>query len=129
MAKRPNFLTILVLLLFTTLSFNGVANAARPLRYVTKDIHGASAYELMGSEPRVLQEQHNFGSRLETEINGSEDMRSNPMPRVMGHGQYRIWRSQPSGLGEEQNMEGREIIIPRKPQYHRPEVVSHGLET
>ncbi|KAI3513037.1 hypothetical protein L1887_20362 [Cichorium endivia] len=139
MATRLHFLT-LVLVLLTTLSFIGVApqtNAVRLPKYMIKDLengHGVSngvpygSMKKIGSSPGVLEEKDikNPGSRPQRPLHrstrqtegGPEDMRTNPNPRVMGHGNYRIWRSQPSGMGEEENMEGREVIIPKERRRH-----------
>lgn len=132
MSSRLHFFT-LVLILLTTLSFNGVApqtNAARLLRFLSEELE--KAQRVSGSSSRVLEQKdiknpdspaQSVPSKTQTE-EGPEDMRANPKPRVMGHGRYRIWRAQPSGLEEEENMESREVIFSKKPKHGRQKALS-----
>ncbi|CAH1442678.1 unnamed protein product [Lactuca virosa] len=122
-------------------------NAARVSKYMIKDFEKENrnvsnavpdgSIKRTRPEPRSLEEKDiknpRPGSRPQRPLHrgiknsvrsspktegGPEDMRANPNPRVMGHGTYRVWRSQPSGMGEEENMEGREVIIPKSQRRH-----------
>lgn len=135
---RLHFFT-LVLIFLTLLSVNGVAlqtDAARLPKFATKDATYGSM-KRSGSIPRGLEQKdiNNPGSRMQrpqdkgiknsapsTPQNEDSvvDTRSNPRPRVMGHGHYRTWRYQPSGFEEEENMEGREVIIRKKGKHSYP---------
>ncbi|KAL4559601.1 hypothetical protein LXL04_031744 [Taraxacum kok-saghyz] len=145
MATRLHFFTLVLLLLTTLIGFTPQTNAARLPKQMIKDLEKTNrvskngvpfrSMKRSGSMPLLLSEKDaikKLGLRPDRLIHrglkssvpstpqkgGQEDMRSNPNPRVMGHGTYRIWRSQPSGMGEEENMEGREVVIPKERRRH-----------
>ncbi|KAK1427484.1 hypothetical protein QVD17_16170 [Tagetes erecta] len=108
MPTRLHF-CILVFILFTTLSFNGVAPHTEDLEKRHKVSTNDANFGLMkrsGSSGRVLEQQDN------NNLDELEDTRAKP--RVMGHGQFKNWRSQPSDVGEEDGIEGREIMFSKK---------------
>ncbi|GJX20820.1 hypothetical protein Tco_0223497 [Tanacetum coccineum] len=143
MARRFHFFTF-VLIILTTISLNGVApqtNAARLPKFGFEELEkengvpNGAPYESIKrfrSSARVLIEKdvNNPGSIPNTpqreDDPADDDVRANPRPRVMGHGHYRVWRSQPSSLGEAEEMEGREVLIPKKPKRSNPKALSPG---
>ncbi|KAL8261116.1 hypothetical protein R6Q59_025165 [Mikania micrantha] len=103
MSTRLHFF-IFVLVFLTILSFNGVAPQTQELKKGHRvSTNGAinRMTEQSGSNPRILQQSN-------------QDEPENPKPRVMGHGEFRDWRSQPSGVGEEEGIDGREFILSKK---------------
>ncbi|KAI3763023.1 hypothetical protein L1987_53470 [Smallanthus sonchifolius] len=108
MSTRLHFF-ILVLVLLTTLTFNGASPQTQKLEKGHRVSANGATYGMKkrsGSSTRVLEE--NPGSRQ----TNPDDLASKP--RVMGHGQFKSLRSQPSGAGEEDDIDGREVILSQK---------------
>ncbi|KAI3807143.1 hypothetical protein L1987_23067 [Smallanthus sonchifolius] len=114
MSTRLHFF-ILVLVLLTTLTFNGAAPQTQKLEKGHRVLANGATYGLKkrsGSSTRVLEE--NPGSRPQTNPDDPEDTKANSKPRVMGHGQFKSLRTQPSDVGEEDDIDGREVIVSKK---------------
>ncbi|KAJ0614422.1 hypothetical protein HanIR_Chr02g0062271 [Helianthus annuus] len=109
MSTRIHFF-ILVLVLITTLSFNGVAPQTQEL---DQKAHRASTHG--GPYVGLMKRSGTSGRVLEQTQDNLEDMiKANPKPRVVGHSQLKTnWRYQPD-VGEEYDIEGREAILSKK---------------